>query len=89
MDVNSFNVVGELSSLRHAFLSWRPSHSSHEDDRLTHNFAVDPFAEETGIGVNDKDVGSQQNIIHIRTQQRNGKKSLTTLQGLPSGQHRL
>ncbi|KAJ8454622.1 hypothetical protein ONZ45_g19233 [Pleurotus djamor] len=45
--------------------------------------AFDPFAEEAdGIG-NNQDVGSQQSYIHIRVQQRNGRKTLTTLQGLP------
>jgi translation initiation factor 1 len=34
-------------------------------------------------------VGSQQNYIHIRIQQRNGRKTLTTLQGLPKGASRL
>jgi hypothetical protein len=29
-------------------------------------------------------VGSQQDNIHIRIQQRNGRKTLTTLQGVPS-----
>ncbi|KAJ7940781.1 translation initiation factor SUI1 [Mycena leptocephala] len=30
-----------------------------------------------------QDVGSQADYIHIRIQQRNGRKTLTTLQGLP------
>ncbi|KAF8508045.1 translation initiation factor SUI1 [Hysterangium stoloniferum] len=29
------------------------------------------------------DVGSKQNYTHIRIQQRNGRKTLTTLQGFP------
>ncbi|RBQ64733.1 hypothetical protein VDGD_21755 [Verticillium dahliae] len=41
----------------------------------------DPFAEA------DEDTGVQtkqtQNYIHIRIQQRNGRKTLTTVQGLP------
>ncbi|KAF2819994.1 eukaryotic translation initiation factor SUI1 [Ophiobolus disseminans] len=41
----------------------------------------DPFAEA------DEDTGqvkqSQQDYIHIRIQQRNGRKTLTTVQGLP------
>ncbi|KAL1917780.1 uncharacterized protein VTP21DRAFT_3614 [Calcarisporiella thermophila] len=42
----------------------------------------DPFAD-TG---EDNSAGSfdQQQYIHIRIQQRNGRKALTTLQGLPS-----
>ncbi|TFL07363.1 eukaryotic translation initiation factor 1 [Pterulicium gracile] len=43
----------------------------------------DPFAEEGDPLGETKDVGSQQNYIHIRVQQRNGRKTLTTLQGLP------
>ncbi|KAK2460586.1 hypothetical protein APHAL10511_007056 [Amanita phalloides] len=39
-------------------------------------FADDHLAEEA-------DVGSQSDYIHIRIQQRNGRKTLTTLQGLP------
>ena len=42
---------------------------------------ADPFAEEGDL--QDSNVGSQQNYIHIRIQQRNGRKTLTTLQGLP------
>jgi translation initiation factor 1 len=44
---------------------------------------VDPFAEEGDL--QDSNVGTQQNYIHIRIQQRNGRKTLTTLQGLPKG----
>ncbi|KAI0831363.1 eukaryotic translation initiation factor 1 [Trametes gibbosa] len=43
----------------------------------------DPFADEGDPLNNTQDVGSQQNYIHIRIQQRNGRKTLTTLQGLP------
>jgi len=40
----------------------------------------DPFADGDG-----DDFGSKtQNYIHIRIQQRNGRKTLTTVQGLPS-----
>ncbi|KAH8107126.1 translation initiation factor SUI1 [Cristinia sonorae] len=45
--------------------------------------AFDPFADEGDVLGQDNDVGSQQNYIHIRIQQRNGRKVLTTLQGLP------
>ncbi|KAL8366891.1 hypothetical protein RB595_003210 [Gaeumannomyces hyphopodioides] len=41
---------------------------------------VDPFAEA------DEDTGEQANAqayIHIRIQQRNGRKTLTTVQGIP------
>ncbi|KAF8758602.1 Translation initiation factor SUI1 [Rhizoctonia solani] len=41
-----------------------------------------PFADE-GDALGESNVGSQQNYIHIRIQQRNGRKTLTTLQGLP------
>ncbi|KAI0721036.1 eukaryotic translation initiation factor 1 [Cerioporus squamosus] len=44
----------------------------------------DPFADEGDpLGSSTQDVGSQSNYIHIRIQQRNGRKTLTTLQGLP------
>jgi translation initiation factor 1 len=42
----------------------------------------DPFADE-GQQLGDEEVGSQQNYVHIRIQQRNGRKTLTTLQGVP------
>ncbi|KZS99258.1 translation initiation factor SU [Sistotremastrum niveocremeum HHB9708] len=45
--------------------------------------SYDPFADEGDPLGDNKDVGSQQNYIHIRIQQRNGRKTLTTLQGLP------
>ncbi|KAI0340477.1 translation initiation factor SU [Trametopsis cervina] len=49
------------------------------------NFATfDPFAEEGDPLAANNDVGSQSNYIHIRVQQRNGRKTLTTLQGLPT-----
>ncbi|KAK9377521.1 translation initiation factor SUI1 [Lipomyces chichibuensis] len=38
----------------------------------------DPFAD-TG----DDDISQPTNYIHIRIQQRNGRKTLTTVQGLP------
>jgi len=44
----------------------------------------DPFADEGDHLGGGEDVGSQQNYIHIRIQQRNGRKTLTTLQGLPT-----
>jgi len=45
--------------------------------------SYDPFADEGDPLGDSKDVGSSQNYIHIRIQQRNGRKTLTTLQGLP------
>jgi len=45
--------------------------------------SYDPFADEGDPLGDSGDVGSQQNYIHIRIQQRNGRKTLTTLQGLP------
>ena len=47
---------------------------------------IDPFADEGDPLDAQNDVGSQQNYIHIRIQQRNGRKTLTTLQGLPKGE---
>jgi len=43
--------------------------------------SFDPFADEGGDTLGG-DAGTQ-NYIHIRIQQRNGRKTLTTLQGLP------
>jgi translation initiation factor 1 len=45
--------------------------------------SFDPFADGGDPLGDSRDVGSQQNYIHIRIQQRNGRKTLTTLQGLP------
>ncbi|KAF4478482.1 Protein translation factor sui1 [Colletotrichum fructicola Nara gc5] len=43
---------------------------------------IDPFADaEEGEGNNNPKKG--QDYIHIRIQQRNGRKTLTTIQGLP------
>ena len=49
---------------------------------------TDPFADEGDPLGSTQDVGSQANYIHIRIQQRNGRKTLTTLQGLPKGSSR-
>lgn len=54
---------------------------------------LDPFAdvgEEQRVAeaapVEEKKKASQvNNYVHIRIQQRNGRKTLTTLQGLPKG----
>jgi len=43
----------------------------------------DPFADEGDRLADTADVGSTSDYIHIRIQQRNGRKTLTTLQGLP------
>ena len=45
----------------------------------------DPFADEVDLLEGKEEVGSQENNIHIRIQQRNGRKTLTTLQGLSKG----
>ncbi|KAF9920957.1 Eukaryotic translation initiation factor eIF-1 [Linnemannia zychae] len=42
--------------------------------------SYDPFAD---LG-DSADAVEQQNYIHIRIQQRNGRKTLTTIQGLPA-----
>ena len=43
--------------------------------------SLDPFAEP----LNDiEDVNTGGNYVHLRIQQRNGRKTLTTIQGLPS-----
>ncbi|KAJ3503969.1 hypothetical protein NLJ89_g8190 [Agrocybe chaxingu] len=45
--------------------------------------SYDPFADEGDPLGDNADVGSTADYIHIRIQQRNGRKTLTTLQGLP------
>ncbi|KAF9542396.1 Eukaryotic translation initiation factor eIF-1 [Linnemannia hyalina] len=42
--------------------------------------SYDPFADLGDSG----DTSDQQTYIHIRIQQRNGRKTLTTIQGLPA-----
>ncbi|KAL9086261.1 MAG: hypothetical protein Q9159_004267 [Coniocarpon cinnabarinum] len=50
--------------------------------RLNKLSAANPFAEaEDNSG--EQSTKSQANYIHIRIQQRNGRKTLTTVQGLP------
>ena len=47
--------------------------------RIENLKAYDPFADTTG----DDDAGpGDQGLVHIRIQQRNGRKTLTTVQGL-------
>ena len=43
---------------------------------------ADPFAEDTS-STKAKKGGENKEYVHVRVQQRNGKKSLTTVQGLP------
>ncbi|KAJ7098050.1 translation initiation factor SUI1 [Mycena belliarum] len=45
--------------------------------------SFDPFADEGDPHGDSQDVGSTSEYIHIRIQQRNGRKTLTTLQGMP------
>ncbi|KAJ7470624.1 eukaryotic translation initiation factor 1 [Mycena latifolia] len=45
--------------------------------------SFDPFADEGDPLADSQDVGSHLEYIHIRIQQRNGRKTLTTLQGMP------
>ena len=52
--------------------------------------SYDPFADlgdESKQGATSQVAKKQQtqNYVHIRIQQRNGRKTLTTLQGLPKG----
>lgn len=41
-------------------------------------FLADPFAD----AINSDESGIQEGLIHIRIQQRNGRKTLTTVQGI-------
>lgn len=45
---------------------------------LIHYGFSDPFAD----AVKGDQVGAQEGLIHIRIQQRNGRKTLTTVQGI-------
>lgn len=45
--------------------------------------SADPFAEQSGENANQEKLAQKQGAIHIRVQQRNGRKSLTTIQGVP------
>lgn len=56
-------------------------------DKLSDLPPVDPFAEEGDPLADTRNVGSQADYIHIRIQQRNGRKTLTTLQGLSKGRY--
>jgi len=59
----------------------QPQLNFHQRMSIQNLTPFDPFADEGDpLG---EDVGTQQNYIHIRIQQRNGRKTLTTLQGLP------
>jgi translation initiation factor 1 (eIF-1/SUI1) len=80
MSVQNLNSFGEIAC--------HPPRSPYQHLRirtLTHT-PTDPFADEGDPLGSSNDVGSQQNYIHIRIQQRNGRKTLTTLQGLPKGE---
>ena len=46
--------------------------------------SLDPFADAADPLAADEP--GRQSYIHIRIQQRNGRKTLTTLQGLPKGE---
>ncbi len=52
---------------------------------LTRRFpsnAVDPFADDTETKATN--AADSKDYVHVRVQQRNGKKCLTTVQGLPA-----
>ena len=52
--------------------------------RSTFDLSLDPFAD-AADPLSAEEAG-RQSYIHIRIQQRNGRKTLTTLQGLPKGE---
>ncbi len=72
MSVQNLNTFG--SYLYFPLLPW----SSTSDSSL------DPFADAADPLAADEP--GRQSYIHIRIQQRNGRKTLTTLQGLPKGE---
>ncbi|OLL22089.1 Protein translation factor SUI1 [Neolecta irregularis DAH-3] len=53
------------------------------DEDFGHIGAAD-FATALDEEIDDDDATKAQNYIHVRVQQRNGRKTLTTVQGLPS-----
>ncbi|KAG0311593.1 Eukaryotic translation initiation factor eIF-1, partial [Linnemannia gamsii] len=57
-----------------------PPLSTHSMSDIQNLQSYDPFADLGDSG----DTADQQNYIHIRIQQRNGRKTLTTIQGLPA-----
>ncbi|PNF17770.1 translation factor SUI1-like protein [Cryptotermes secundus] len=69
--------VARMGEMRNAYriLVGKPEGKSHREDQ-----GVDPFAD--AIKGSDDDV--QDGLVHIRIQQRNGRKTLTTVQGLSS-----
>jgi len=46
--------------------------------------SFDPFADAQDQDTSETKVSTQQTNIHIRIQQRNGRKTLTTIEGIPS-----
>ncbi|CAM4784477.1 unnamed protein product [Rotaria magnacalcarata] len=55
------------------------------DQNIINLRSADPFANVTGSSILDSGtIGGQRNsnLIHIRIQQRSGKKTLTTVQGI-------
>ena len=78
------NGLSEYPCHRYQNREWNPHIDrlpSSQAFCLTHS--LDPFEDDL-LGETEE-VGSQKNNIHIRIQQRNGKKTLTTLQGLGKG----
>ncbi|KAF2625957.1 translation initiation factor SU [Macroventuria anomochaeta] len=62
-----------------------PTHSAHATlvcMSIENLKTFDPFAE-ADEGTGEKSSAQSQDYIHIRIQQRNGRKTLTTVQGLP------
>ena len=54
--------------------------------RSTSELSLDPFADAAAADPLATEEPGRQSYIHIRIQQRNGRKTLTTLQGLPKGE---
>lgn len=74
MSVQNLNTFGETNLHPFSLLSMA-------------NSPADPFADEGDPLGDSQDVGSTADYIHIRIQQRNGRKTLTTLQGVPKGEY--
>merc|ERR1711902_185061 len=72
--------MGSLTFLKNQSTSKRPRGQSNYRMSIENIKTFDPFAD----AAKGDDDGVQDGLVHIRIQQRNGRKTLTTIQGLSS-----
>merc|ERR1712062_814118 len=72
--------MGSLTFVKNKFTFKRPNGHSSNRMSIENIKTFDPFADAAKGGENDV----QDGLVHIRIQQRNGRKTLTTIQGLSS-----